>query len=251
MDDRLQHSLKDKTILIIDDEPDIAQILEIRFEKSGAHIHLASSGEIGIEYLRSDKPVDLVLTDIRMPGYSGLDILRELKTRDCRYPRVVILTGYAEIPVPQLYSIGAEGYFSKPYRLNHIFEFCQRLMLEGNDRWALPLNGEPSKTLRAKFDSLQKGLSSGDLSIGRGGIFITTDNSAIKVDETVGIEIEFSSSQDPTLKGTGVVRWKIKPTPDEPQIRLGIEFLHLEDACRSIIAEKANHSSLIAYIPEE
>lgn len=65
-------------ILIIDDLPPILQTLKNLLSREGYHIDTAVSGEQGIEKL-ADRPYDLVITDIKMPGLSGLEVAASIK----------------------------------------------------------------------------------------------------------------------------------------------------------------------------
>ena len=83
-------------ILIIDDEASILDTLEILFRGEGYEVVRASSGARGKEALREEKP-DLVLTDIRMPGVTGLEVLAEAREVDPELP-VILMTAQASLP---------------------------------------------------------------------------------------------------------------------------------------------------------
>ena len=64
------------TILVVDDEPNIIEVLEIVLEDEGMEVLKSNSGRDALSILR-DHPVDVVISDIKMPGFSGVELLRE------------------------------------------------------------------------------------------------------------------------------------------------------------------------------
>ncbi|MDY0092878.1 MAG: response regulator, partial [Candidatus Vecturithrix sp.] len=89
------------------------------------------SGERAIEILH-DYPVDLMLTDIRMPGMSGIDLLK--KVREIHHTLgVIILTGYGEIEsYIEAMHFGALEYVSKPFKMNEL-KFIVNKLLNNTD----------------------------------------------------------------------------------------------------------------------
>ena len=80
-------------ILVVDDEESMCQFLSIMLRKDGHEVQTASSGEKALQMI-ADEPFDAVITDIRMSGKNGLDVLSGVKETDPTLP-VVILTAYA------------------------------------------------------------------------------------------------------------------------------------------------------------
>ena len=102
-----------ETILIIDDEQDILILLSSLLESEGYNIHTARNGREGIQKFQEINP-DLILTDIRMPVMDGLDVLREVKTKEAN-TEVIILTGHSdEATAIDCLRHGAYDYFCKP-----------------------------------------------------------------------------------------------------------------------------------------
>lgn len=105
--------MKEK-ILIIDDEKIIVEYLEILLEREEFSVRSALSGEAGLELFRSES-FDLVITDIRMPGISGLEVVRQIKSLD-EDMEVIILTGFATVDnvIRGMRADGAFDYQLKP-----------------------------------------------------------------------------------------------------------------------------------------
>ena len=81
------------SILIVDDESGILDTLRILLRKEGFEVAIAQGGKAGLEQIRSGNH-DIVLTDVRMPQVSGLDILQAAKEQDGMTP-VILMTAQA------------------------------------------------------------------------------------------------------------------------------------------------------------
>ena len=101
-------------ILIVDDEPEILETLIKILTAKGFRVRSASGGETAVQIFQSE-PFDLVITDIRMPGLSGLEVMGQVKALD-EYMEVIVLTGFAtlENAITALRDGGAFDYLSKP-----------------------------------------------------------------------------------------------------------------------------------------
>ncbi len=100
-------------VLIVDDEKDFVEIFSLRLETQGEKVFTAFSGKEALKVLEQ-KPIDVVILDIRMPGMDGIDTLKEIKKR---YPNVevILLTGHGstETAVDGM-KLGAFDYLMKP-----------------------------------------------------------------------------------------------------------------------------------------
>ncbi len=106
-----------RSILLIDDEPDVIRSLGRYFERAGWEVHRAMTGEEGVRLYEAEHP-DLVLLDIHMPGICGIDALEMMVPRDAT---VVMLTGNAEISAAvEAMQLGAENFITKPADAVHL-----------------------------------------------------------------------------------------------------------------------------------
>ena len=107
-------------ILIIDDDSMVRELLTLALEEEGFEILVASSGEEGIDIFRDDRDIDLVLTDLMMPGMSGIDVLDQVREID-PLTEVVVLTGFGvdEIALEAMKK-GAYDYLQKPVNLREL-----------------------------------------------------------------------------------------------------------------------------------
>ena len=103
-------------ILLIEDEPDIAEVLQYNLEKEGFDVETARRGDTGLDVIRRDNP-DLVLLDLMLPGIDGLELTRLLK-RDpstSRLPIVMLTARGEEVDRIVGLELGADDYISKPF----------------------------------------------------------------------------------------------------------------------------------------
>ncbi len=114
----------DNRLLVVDDEPGPRLSLEMIF-KDQFSVTTAASGEEAVERFR-ESPCAIVITDIRMRGMNGIDVLREVK-RINPTTEVIILTAFETLETArQAISLGASEYLKKPFDLDHIQSVVER-----------------------------------------------------------------------------------------------------------------------------
>src|SRR5437773_2804055 len=113
------------SLLIVDDEQGILDTLRILLKNEGFDVVTAQGGKAGLEQLKASAP-DIVLTDIRMPGVSGIDLLAAVKDQDPETP-VVLMTAQASLQSAiQAVNQGAFHYVQKPFSNDEIVALCRR-----------------------------------------------------------------------------------------------------------------------------
>ena len=116
-----------RTVLVIDDDPEIVHALAALLGSKGYRVVTASDGEAGITAVERDSP-DLVIVDMMMPKKSGIAVLQKLKSRTGSSPKVIMMTAnegsrhraYAEM-------LGADDYLFKPFSLDTLLASVSRL----------------------------------------------------------------------------------------------------------------------------
>ncbi len=108
-----------ETILIVDDEKTIRWSLSEALQESGYNALEAESAEKGI-HLFKEKSADLVLLDLKLPGFSGIEVLKELKSTDPGVP-VIMMTAYGEVETAvEAMKCGAYDFILKPFALEKL-----------------------------------------------------------------------------------------------------------------------------------
>lgn len=119
------------SILVVDDNQDIRDLISHFLSADGFHLFTATDGESALNILKRNQ-IDLVLLDVMMPGISGLDLLREIransdkKLRDIPVMMITAKTGTDDID--KALSLGANSYIVKPFRGNAIREKVRTIL---------------------------------------------------------------------------------------------------------------------------
>ena len=115
------------TLLVIDDEPNIAYSVEACLASDTLQVISATTAKKGIQMVRDQKP-DAILCDVRLPDMSGLDAYQEIKRIDPRVP-VIIITAYARTETAiEAMRTGAFEYLLKPVDFNRLQEVIEKAL---------------------------------------------------------------------------------------------------------------------------
>ena len=116
-----------KRVLLVDDHPKLANFVRIALKGAGFEVTMASSGQEGLEFVRSNH-FDVILLDIRMPDMNGFEVLREIR-RFSRTP-VIAFSATLEYSTRALES-GANAFLSKPFKMDQLTELINKLANHG------------------------------------------------------------------------------------------------------------------------
>jgi len=115
------------SILVVDDEAKMRHILKIMLEMQGHSVEEASNGREALDVIE-EKPLDLVIADIRMPEMDGLQLLGEVQKMDIPLP-VVFITAFATIEsAVEAMKQGAADYITKPFEEQRLLLTVQRVL---------------------------------------------------------------------------------------------------------------------------
>ena len=131
------------TILTIDDEEHILELLKYNLEKNGFNVIQALSGEEGLKLLETNE-VDMIILDLMLPGIDGLDVLKRIRgTRELLNIPVIMLTAKSEeIDTVLGLEIGADDYIGKPFGSHELIARIRAVIRRTNKSEAIK---EPSK----------------------------------------------------------------------------------------------------------
>ena len=122
-----------KTILIVDDDPDILEAIKLAFAETGATIETASDGNRAVDLAESSNP-DLVVLDAMLPKRSGFLVLEKLKgpnKKKGQKPMVIMITGNAgKRHQTWAESLGVDGYLNKPFRMERLLDSLSKLLAD-------------------------------------------------------------------------------------------------------------------------
>jgi CheY-like chemotaxis protein len=117
-----------KTILIIEDEIELVDLLKIRLESNGYKVETAFNGKDGLEKIKALKP-DLVLLDIRLPEMNGYEVCKLAKGdyETCFIP-IIIFTAYIKEKERDAKESGADSFITKPFEPEELMKEIARLL---------------------------------------------------------------------------------------------------------------------------
>ncbi|HLB52336.1 MAG TPA: response regulator transcription factor [Chlamydiales bacterium] len=121
-----------KRILLIEDEEDIAALIKLQAEISGYHLQVEVDGISGLRAIERERP-DLVILDIMLPGRSGLDVCKKMKsTPNLKNIPVIILSAKGEeLDVVLGLELGADDYVPKPFSPKVLFSRIKAILRRG------------------------------------------------------------------------------------------------------------------------
>jgi CheY-like chemotaxis protein len=212
--------LAGKTILIADDEADLREIIKDELEDEGCIVIEAANGKEA--YARSlGHVIDAIISDVRMPGGDGMELLRKIKATNPFSPVVILMTGFTDIPHLHVYQLGAYTVFSKPFRLADLKAALSASLLSEKSPTRrkhprIPIELEVELKLEDGSGLLQ-GVTA---NVGRGGFFVRTD-----IDPPAsGTPLSFKFDK---FAGVGISRWAQAASPSGSR-GVGVEITSLQ-----------------------
>jgi len=126
--------MKQKHIIIIEDEKDILEVLEYNLKREGYRVSVSSDGKAGLKMVHQDKP-DLVLLDIMLPELDGLEICRILKNEPSTraIPIIMVTAKEEESDVVLGLGLGADDYVTKPFSPKELIARIKALLRRSSE----------------------------------------------------------------------------------------------------------------------
>lgn len=238
--------LTDATLLVVDDEEVICEIMTAWFARHARRALSAGNGQEALKLL-TESHVDAIVSDVRMPVMDGMALVRAIAATGADRPRVIFVTGFSDLQPRDAYALGVEAIIEKPLERDHLLDAVKRSLADRIELWSKPAESLPDDVLAAspvclaKFASLADALRDGQIAFGRGGFCLKTPH---KFKEgPVQFRLEFQADHK-IVSGMGMVRWG---SPAENL--LGIEVLYVDDQGRGWMADLAENKKLESYIP--
>ncbi len=124
------------TILLIEDEDEIAELLKLYFEKEGFRLVHAATGEAGLERLGERDP-RIVLLDIGLPGIDGIEVCRRIRA-GTEVPIIMLTARDSEVDKVVGLEIGADDYVTKPFSPRELVARVKAVLRRSEERPAAP-----------------------------------------------------------------------------------------------------------------
>jgi DNA-binding response OmpR family regulator len=137
-------------VLVIEDEPDVAELIRYNLSKEGFEVRVATNGIVGLKHARESRP-DMILLDIMVPQMNGWEVCRRLKQDpDTRAIPVIMVTGRAEEGDKVLgFEMGADDYVTKPFSPRELLARIRAVLRRGKS------TGTKGKSVHLKAGALE------------------------------------------------------------------------------------------------
>jgi CheY-like chemotaxis protein len=240
-----------KTILIVDDEIDLREILAYEFTRQGYNVLLAANGEEAYNIVVKPECVDLILTDVQMPHWDGVRLLKEIKKLNPRLPVVMFVTGFAKVSAEEAYDMGAEALFDKPFDKNILFTAVKKALELNVDNKVERRHTRVESQLSVvfKLNDCENSFEATIMNLGRGGALIKMHNDPPKVKQGMTFTITLSEATPVVIKGSAIVRWVRPNSSADLPSAYGVEFAEFEKDCRADFFSLLNGLKTTSYIP--
>lgn len=218
-------------ILVVDDEPDMLELIQYLFKKFNFTIEIANSGNEAWQILKDENDINLVLTDVRMPDGDGVDLAKKIREKNPIKPSILFMSGFSDLLNEEIYHIGAEGKFTKPFDNNAVRLAIETCMLVPYLRWKTKPFQDPRRIhIDLKSESLQQLEGEKKVGFGRGGFFIAYDKSPPEKNGIISFEITVNQPEAIVFAGNGIVKWTHPRSSSGIPAGVGLEILYLPES---------------------
>lgn len=131
MTSTLESPFKGKVILVVDDDFELRRAMIFDFKKKGCSIFEAANGADALVIVRNNS-IDIVVSDVRMPNGSGIELLLEIQKISPKTPIVLLATGFADLSEPEAKKMGAFALIEKPINRKNMFAILEQSLLTSN-----------------------------------------------------------------------------------------------------------------------
>lgn len=227
--------LKGKTLLVVDDESDLRDIVASELEFMGATVFQAEN-IVAAQKILAENTIDLIISDIRMPGGTGIDLLNIVKSKNATAP-MILITGFADITTEDAFNKGAEALIAKPFKLDDLIKMVVRYTSPFAERFKEDIPVEKQVRLS----------SAEEVKFGRGGLAFPVDTSGKRIDIGDAVDFDFDY-HDRKFSGKGVCRW-LHTDHSSGKAIMGLEFMNLEDNTLENFGQMFEGKKVVPYIP--
>lgn len=235
-----------KRVLIVDDEPDLADSVAYEVADGGFEVATSSSGRRGLLKHR-ETPFDAIVSDIRMADGDGIGLMRAVKDGSPGQPIVVLMSAFTDLALESILSWGADAILAKPIELINLVATLKRLLTTPEERWQLkPGREHGDLTLTAQFASVPDAAARNLIRFGRGGFFCDAALLIAPTRRSVRFRLDFG---DVVIEGLGMVVWQRRDGSGAAP-GFGLEFEWLTEASIRWLCGYLAKERPIAYIPE-
>lgn len=218
--------LKGKLALVVDDEEFLREIISEELQRKGVTVIEATNGEEAFKLFQTNSP-DIIITDLRMPGGNGIDLLEKIKATSTIRPVVVLITAYSDFTDDAIFDMGADAVFSKPFKPKALVMAVEKCLMPLSEKLTTKHEDiHPKLELEYVCNSLASAEQKGDLIMGRGGMFLATADQNLKAKDYIKFKIMFSETNQ-MVTGIALCQWIRRNSSNNLKIGAGLEIIEL------------------------
>lgn len=233
------------TVLVVDDEPELCEILKKSLEERGLRVQVATHPSEAFDAIYSNE-IDFVVSDIRMPGFDGIELLKKARTLHRTRPAFAMITGASGYRKDEVMDYGAVGMMTKPIDYDALYVMILESVLDQEK--LLPLS--KTEVIARPFD---ESLHLEAEQVGVGGFFLPMESLRMRnSDFTEGARIKFQAILNGALGPVdiiGEVAWVRPEKIGELEPGAGVRFLYLTDDASHCVEEVLKETKTISFIP--
>lgn len=227
-------------MLVVEDEPDLLEITAAYLTHMGfKQVFTAVNGQEAFVQIKS-LPIDLLVTDVRMPVMDGVGLVRSMAELQQAPPVVVFVSGFGDVDQEEMYALGVVAFMSKPCDRVELLNVLRKALADRPTLWQEPMSEKPRQAILIKSE-FGHSASGQDVRVGRGG-FSAPYSGPLSRGKVV-FQCE-TGTEGHSLSGEGDIRWVSRING-----RIGIEFSYLDESCRSWVLEGISLDAPRSFIP--
>lgn len=221
----------------MDDEPVLLSIFGAWLGVLGeGNLRTASNGEEALRAI-SAHPVDVLITDVRMPVMDGVTLVRRLAEARLTVATIIFVSGFGDVDHKEMYSLGVEAFLPKPVRREELIDVLEKALSERSALWSVSMPSEPRQSVAVEVGGLSKDF----FLVGRGGFCIRCSK-PLSLGK-INFRYTFTGEQR-GLNGEGYVRWYSKVDR-----AAGIELAFLDADSRAWFSASIAATKPTSFIP--
>lgn len=232
--------LNQANVLVVDDEPYLRAMSARWLTEAGCQrVLTARDGEAALALIQAE-PIDLLLTDVRMPRVDGMELVRKLAETGKTIPSA-FLSGFGAYDPREMYALGVESILPKPVEESDLVAAASTSLAARSTLWTHSMPIAPTQSVLLHATHLAGEASPDALCLGRGGFTAHCDQPL-----RLG-KVSFRcllADRHPEFAGQGYIRW----ISSEEQ-KIGIEFRYLEEPCHALITATIDSTNPDSFIP--
>jgi CheY-like chemotaxis protein len=234
--------LREATVLVVDDEPDLREIFSAWLEVEGCRVFDAANGAEALEVLEAEK-IDALVSDIHMPIMDGVALARTVYESKLVIPSIILASGSSDVMPREMHGFGVETLMRKPLKRQDLIRVLENSLMESDQNWLTPSAEPMAQTVAMEIASLEESMRSCQFQLGRGGCCFFS-NRLLTEQKTTHLSIRFQK-ESLCLEAQGTVRWF-----DYDTAQTGMSFDYLDPECRDWVIDAMRTRSSRSFIPQ-